>query len=310
MNGLKGQSALVAGGAGFIGRHLVRRLLAAGAKVSVVDDLSTGIAGDLGAVDLIVQDIAVPAALPPCDVIFNLASPASPPIYQRDPIQTWKSNVLGTLNLLDHAVRHNATFVQASTSEVYGNPLSHPQKEEDWGNVNPIGPRACYDESKRAAETLLMDAYRSRDADIRIARIFNTYGPGMTPADGRLIPNFIEQVRNGQPLTIYGDGMQTRSLCYVADTVAGLALLAQVAEARGEVINLGNPHELSILQIAATVREVLGADVPMAFSDLPQDDPVRRCPDIGKATRILGWKPETALADGLKRLLAAAPSAA
>jgi UDP-glucuronate decarboxylase len=299
------KSVLVAGGAGFLGRHLVWNLLQRGAKVHVIDDLSTGAANDLGTVKLIHHDIAIPADLPACDVIFNLASPASPPIYQRDPIQTWKSNVLGTLHMLEHAMRCDATLVQASTSEIYGDPLSHPQKEEHWGHVNPIGPRACYDESKRAAETLLMDAYRTRGTDVRIARIFNTYGPGMTAGDGRLIPNFIAQASKGQALTIYGDGRQTRSLCYIDDTVDGLRRLAEVDAAKGEAINIGNPHEQTILEIAASVKAVIGAEVPFVFSKLPTDDPVRRCPDISKAKRLLGWTPETDLAEGLKAMLLA-----
>jgi len=302
---LRGKTVLVAGGAGFIGRHLVRRLLASGASVIVADDLSSGQDVGCDQVRFFQCDIAIIQDLPSADIIFNLASPASPPIYQRDPIQTWKSNVLGTLNLLDHAIRCNATLVQASTSEVYGDPLSHPQKEEDWGHVNPIGLRSCYDESKRAAESLLMDAFRTHETDIRIARIFNTYGPGMRPADGRLIPNFIHQALSGMPLTIFGDGQQTRSLCFIDDTVNALLLMAAVPEARGEVVNIGNPREQSVLDIAACVKMITGVDVPLVFSNLPQDDPVRRCPDISKAIRLLGWQPRISLQDGLQEILTA-----
>ena len=305
MRSLRGKTVLVAGGAGFIGRHLVRRLLASGASVIVADDLSSGQDVGCDQAQFFRCDIAIIQDLPSADIIFNLASPASPPIYQRDPIQTWKSNVLGTLNLLDHAIRCNATLVQASTSEVYGDPLSHPQKEEDWGHVNPIGLRSCYDESKRAAESLLMDAFRTGETDIRIARIFNTYGPGMRPADGRLIPNFIHQALSGMPLTIFGDGQQTRSLCFIDDTVNALLLMAAVPEARGEVVNIGNPREQSVLDIAACVKRITGVDVPLVFSNLPQDDPVRRCPDISKAIRLLGWQPRISLQDGLQEILTA-----
>lgn len=308
------KSVLVAGGAGFIGHHLVDALLRENAVVHVVDDYSTGDAARLDALapsgtnqlTRMKHDITTPAMLPQADVIYNLASPASPVHYQSDPIQTWKTNVLGTLQLLEHALTCGASFVQASTSEVYGDPLSHPQKETDWGNVNPIGPRACYDESKRAAEALLMDAVRVSGADIRIARIFNTYGPGMNPEDGRAIPNFIAQARTGKPLTIHGDGKQTRSFCYVGDTVAGLVRLGMTEAARGEVFNIGNPAENTIIEIAHLVNHVFGDRSQIAFHPRPVDDPSRRCPDIGKARRILGWEPQVTLQDGLATMIEAA----
>jgi UDP-glucuronate decarboxylase len=298
---------LIAGGAGFIGRHLVKELLCAGAKVHVVDDFSTGQEGPLKSLDqanLTVQhcDISRPISLPQANVIFNLASPASPIHYQRDPIQTWKTNILGTLQLFEHAQACNATFVQASTSEVYGDPLSHPQKETDWGHVNPVGPRACYDESKRAAETLLMDTARISDADIRIARIFNTYGPGMTTSDGRAIPNFVAQAKAGNALTVHGDGTQTRSFCHVSDTVDALLRLGSMPTARGEIFNIGNPVENTILDIAQHVIAIFGGGNDIIFGNRPVDDPQRRRPDIKKAETLLRWTPKVALKEGLMTL--------
>lgn len=298
------KSVMVAGGAGFIGRHLVQRLLDADAKVHIVDDHSTGSEHGLAALqhkNLTFQllDIAQPATLHGADLIYNLASPASPLHYQKDPIQTWKTNVLGTLQLLEHAQTSDATLVQASTSEVYGDPLSHPQKEVDWGHVNPVGPRACYDESKRAAETLLMDAARTSDADIRIARIFNTYGPGMNATDGRAVPNFAAQAKNAAPLTIYGDGQQTRSFCYVSDTVEGLLRLGFVDAAKGEIFNIGNPVETTVLEIAQQINAIFGNNSEIVFHALPVDDPQRRCPNIDKAKQLLEWTPQVPLNEGL-----------
>lgn len=297
---------IVPGGAGFIGHHLTTALCKAKAFVHVIDNYATAPKGRLavrpGRLQLIEHDICKPMHFPHVDVIYNLASPASPRHYQVDPIGTWKANVLGTLNLLQHAQTCGARLIQASTSEVYGDPLHHPQVETDWGNVNPVGPRACYDESKRAAETLLMDAWRTAQTDIRIARIFNTYGPGMGVGDGRAVPNFIAQASAGEPLCIHGDGSQTRSLCYVRDTVAALMLLGSADTISGEVVNIGNPVEMTILQIAKQVNKHFGERSKITFAPRPIDDPTRRCPDISKAKRLLGWSPTVSFADGLAEM--------
>ena len=304
MNFWNNKTVLVAGGAGFVGRHLTRSLLAGGAKVDVIDDFSTGQETFPDQIAVHRHDIAKGGPFPKADVIFNLASPASPVHYQRDPLQTWKTNVLGTLHLLEHAQSCGATLMHASTSETYGDPLSHPQVETDWGNVNPIGPRACYDESKRAAETLLMDAARMTDADVRIARIFNTYGPGMDLGDGRAVPNFIAQARAGQPITIHGDGTQTRSFCYISDTVDGLLRLASIPDAKGEVVNIGNPAEMTVADLANHIKVAVGGNSPLVFHPRLIDDPTRRCPNIDKAKRILGWEPKVSLKDGISKTLA------
>lgn len=304
------KTVIVAGGAGFVGQHLVQALLNAQARVHVIDNYSTGRTLAVQAQhpqQLTTQqhDICTPATIPHADVIYNLASPASPLHYQRDPIQTWKTNILGTLQLVQHAQTCNATFVQASTSEVYGDPISHPQKESDWGHVNPVGPRACYDESKRAAESLLMDTARTSDADIRIARIFNTYGPGMATSDGRAIPNFVAQAKAGKSLTIHGDGNQTRSFCHVSDTVDGLIRLGAVSAAKGEIINIGNPAEITVLDIAQQVVALFGNGNDIVFEPRPVDDPQRRCPNIEKAKTLLDWAPKVTLHEGLLTILAA-----
>jgi len=299
---------LVAGGAGFIGAALVKALLARSDQVVILDDLSTGQSETARALEqagaiFIKGSVTDLPRLTRCRMIYNLASPASPAHYLAAPLDTWEANVLGTRALAQLALEWGATFVQASTSEVYGDPLNHPQREVDWGHVNPIGPRACYDESKRAAEAYLGDMIRHKGLDARIARIFNTYGPGMATADGRLLPNFLAQVRAGEPLTIYGTGAQTRSLCHVEDLVSGLIRLAETDQARGQVFNLGNPDERAVLEIARIVIALTGARAGLRFLPLPTDDPRRRCPDISKARKILGWSPRIDLRDGLKRLI-------
>lgn len=304
------KKVLIAGGAGFIGRHLCADVLGRGADVIILDDFSTGSRAALQTltpserVSILEADVAAPLPdVPRCDLVFNLASPASPPIYQRDPVKTWRTNIYGTDQLAKLALEWGAGFVQASTSEVYGDPQVHPQPETYWGHVNPVGVRACYDEGKRAAETLIMDMVRHHGLNGRITRIFNTYGPGMNRTDGRLLPNLIAQALRGDPLTIYGDGTQTRSLCYVDDLVEGLIRLALVEDVRGEVVNLGNTSEDSINTIARRVAEACGVTLRTVHRDLPKDDPTRRCPDISKAHRLLGWAPKTALGDGLSRMI-------
>ena len=305
------KTVLVAGGAGFIGRHLCEASLARGAEVIIVDDFSTGrvLAVDrlsgCDRVTVLKADVAKPLVdMPRCDIVFNLAAPASPPLYQRDPVQTWRTSVYGTDNLASLAHSWGAVFVQASTSEVYGDPDQHPQTEAYWGNVNPVGIRSCYDEGKRAAETLIMDMVRAHGLNGRIARIFNTYGPGMDTADGRLLPNLITQALNAEPMTVYGDGQQTRSLCYVDDLVSGLIAMAQSEAARGEVINLGNARERTVLEIAHLVAASLSCDPEIVHLPLPRDDPIRRCPNVSKAKRILQWSAQTPLSDGLTHMVA------
>jgi len=237
------------------------------------------------------------------DQIYNLACPASPVHYQFDPVATVQTSVLGSINMLELARRTRARILQASTSEVYGDPEIHPQPESYWGRVNPIGPRACYDEGKRCAETLFFDYYRGRHVDIKVVRIFNTYGPNMHPRDGRVVSNFIVAALTGAPLTVYGDGLQTRSLCYVDDLVDGLIrMMAQPPEVTGPV-NLGNPHEVTILELAETIRAMTGSRSEIVFRPLPQDDPRQRCPEITLARELLGWVPTTPLAVGLQRTI-------
>lgn len=310
MMSLAGKKCIVTGGAGFVGTHLTRALLHQGAIVTVVDDLSTGhhdIAaqptGGQGNACFIKHDISSPIDLHG-DVLFNLACPASPKHYQRDPLQTWKTSVLGAMHLGEMAVENGLIFVQASTSEVYGDPQVHPQSETYWGNVSTQGIRACYDEGKRAAETYLTDLARVKGLDLRIARIFNTYGPGMAFDDGRAVSNFAIQALQGNPLTVFGDGTQTRSLCYVDDLVDGLIAMARTPSARGEIMNLGNPREYTVREIAEMVLDVAGLDGALEFGPLPQHDPMRRCPDIAKARRTLGWGPKIEIHEGLSMLIA------
>jgi UDP-glucuronate decarboxylase len=295
---------LVTGGAGFVGSHLCDRLVSAGDDVVCVDNFYTGdkrnIAHLLGQsnFELIRHDVTFPLYLE-VDQIYNLACPASPIHYQRDPVQTTKTSVHGAINMLGLAKRTGARILQASTSEVYGDPEVHPQEESYWGRVNPVGVRSCYDEGKRCAETLFFDYWRQHRLEIKVARIFNTYGPRMHPDDGRVVSNFIVQALRGQPLTIYGDGSQTRSFCYVDDLVEGLIRLMESEAALTGPVNLGNPGEFSMLALAdAVIRETRSAS-KMVFKPLPEDDPVQRQPDIGLANRVLHWEPEIGLEEGL-----------
>jgi UDP-glucuronate decarboxylase len=299
---------LVTGGAGFIGSHLCERLLAQGAHVICLDNFFTGrrenVAHllDFQEFELVRHDVTEPIFMD-VDQIYNLACPASPIHYQYNPVKTVKSNVMGAINMLVLAKRVNARVLQASTSEVYGDPTVHPQTEDYWGNVNPIGPRSCYDEGKRVAETLFMDYHREDKADIRIARIFNTYGPRMAEADGRVVSNFIVQALRGQELTIFGEGQQTRSFCYVDDLVEGLLRL-MAAPGRHEPVNLGNPVEFTILELAQEVARMTGREVRLTHRPLPQDDPTQRQPDITRAREWLGWEPRVQLAEGLASTVA------
>jgi UDP-glucuronate decarboxylase len=293
---------VVAGGAGFIGRHLKRALVAAGAYVAVVDDLSTG--RDDGTVPLTLVDIAALDRLPiPAEVVFNLACPASPRAYQADPVQTWKTSVLGTMRLAELALAAGAVIVQASTSEVYGDPLVHPQAEDYPGNVALTGPRACYDEGKRAAEVLLYDMARTKGLDVRVARVFNTYGPGMALGDGRALPAFIEAARAGEPLRLEGGGGQTRSFCHVDDMVRGLMALALCDAARALPVNLGNPDERTIRETAELVVRLTGSRSEMSEVAPAANDPRRRCPDISRARSLLGWEPVVDFETGLQSML-------
>jgi UDP-glucuronate decarboxylase len=298
----------VTGGAGFIGSHLCRRLIERGDEVLCIDNFYTGsrefIAPLLGhpRFELLRHDVTFPLYVE-CDAIFNLACPASPVHYQLDPVQTTKTSVHGAINLLGLAKRLRAPILQASTSEVYGDPDCHPQVEGYWGHVNPIGPRACYDEGKRCAETLFMDYHRQHRVPIKIARIFNTYGPHMHPGDGRVVSNFIVQALTGEPITIYGDGRQTRSLCYVDDTVDALVRLMDSPCSVTGPVNIGNPCELSMLDIAHLILELTGSGSGIVHRPLPADDPRQRCPDIAQARALLDWSPRVDLRDGLLRTI-------
>src|SRR5215210_427260 len=299
---------LVTGGAGFFGSHLCERLLVQGHDVICLDNFFTGRKGNIEHLldsprfEVLRHDVAEPLFIE-VEQIYNLACPASPIHYQYNPVKTVKSNVLGTINMLVLAKRLRARILQASTSEVYGEPTVHPQPESYWGNVNPIGPRSCYDEGKRVAETLMMDYHRQDRVDIRIARIFNTYGPRMAENDGRVVSNFIVQALRGQELTIYGSGEQTRSFCYVDELVDGLIRL-MAAEGAHQPVNLGNPVEFTIRQLAEEVFRTVGTESRVTYHALPQDDPTQRKPDISRAREWLGWEPQITLAEGLSRTVA------
>lgn len=299
------KTILAAGGAGFIGSHLCLALLEKGEKVICVDNLITGREENLTefkdhpAFSFLKHDITVPLNIKePLEEIYNLASPASPRGYQQHPLETLYAGSLGVKNLLELAQEKKARFLQTSTSEVYGEPKEHPQKESYWGNVNPVGPRSCYDESKRFAESLIVNFVKGRRLDAKIVRIFNTYGPKMAPDDGRVVVNFLKQALNGVPLTVYGDGRQTRSFCYVTDMVEGLMRMMSSSE-KGPV-NLGNPDEFTVLGLAHLVLKITGSASPLVFEKLPADDPQKRRPDITLAVEKLGWVPKVSLEEGLK----------
>ena len=305
---LRPTRVLVTGGAGFLGSHLCERLVAAGNEVVCVDNYFTGTRRNLAALldhasfEAVRHDITFPLYVE-VDEIYNLACPASPIHYQHDPVQTTKTSVHGAINMLGLAKRLRAKILQASTSEIYGDPHEHPQREEYWGHVNTIGPRSCYDEGKRCAETLFFDYRRQHDLPIKVARIFNTYGPRMHPNDGRVVSNFIVQALTGGDITVYGDGRQTRSFCYCDDLVDGLVrLMATDAEVTGP-INLGNAAEIAIGDLAGTIVELTGSRSKIVTRPLPVDDPRQRRPDIAKAQTLLGWQPQVSLGDGLKETI-------
>lgn len=295
---------LVTGGAGFLGSHLCERLMAEGHDVTALDNYYTGFKYNVSHLlrrnhfKLLEQSVCDPLD-DEFDEIYNLACPASPPHYQMDPIYTFKTSVLGTLNMLELAKRCGAKILQASTSEVYGDPLVHPQKETYWGNVNTIGIRSCYDEGKRGAETLMYDFQRFHGVNVRVVRIFNTYGPGMNPEDGRVVSNFVIQALRGEDITIYGDGAQTRSFCYRDDLVEGIIRLMNAPDHVSFPVNIGNPGEFTIRELAEIVLEKTQSVSRLVFLPLPQDDPMQRCPDISRAREHLDWEPKIALREGL-----------
>ena len=296
---------LVTGGAGFLGSHLCDRLLDQGHEVLCVDNLFTGTKRNIDHLhnnprfEFMRHDVTFPLFVE-VDEIYNLACPASPVHYQHDPVQTTKTSVHGAINMLGLAKRLKCKIFQASTSEVYGDPTVHPQTEDYWGNVNPIGPRSCYDEGKRCAETLFFDYHRQMGLEIKVARIFNTYGPRMHPADGRVVSNFIMQALTGEPITIFGDGTQTRSFCYVDDLIEGFIRLMDTDKDVTGPVNLGNPNEFSMNELASEVQALVGTDTPISFKDLPQDDPKQRQPDITLAGNLLNWEPKVQLKEGLE----------
>jgi len=300
---------LITGGAGFVGSHLCERLLAQGHDVLCVDNFLTGTRDNIAHLlshthfELLRHDITFPLYVE-VDEIYNLACPASPIHYQNDPVQTTKTSVHGSINMLGLAKRTDAKILQASTSEVYGDPEVHPQREDYWGHVNPIGPRSCYDEGKRCAETLFFDYRRQHNLRVKVARIFNTYGPRMHPNDGRVVSNFILQALNGQPITIYGSGQQTRSFCYVDNLVDGLMRLMNTSDDVTGPINLGNPNEFTIRELAEKIVAMTRSGSHLIEKPLPTDDPKQRQPDIRLAREILGWQPEISLDEGLKKTIA------
>jgi len=299
---------MVTGGAGFLGSHLCERLLKEGNDVLCVDNFYSGTKDNIVHLlgnphfELMRHDVTFPLYIE-IDEIYNLACPASPVHYQWDPVQTTKTSVLGAINMLGLAKRTKAKILQASTSEVYGDPEVHPQKEDYWGHVNPIGIRSCYDEGKRCAETLFFDYYRQHDLDIKVVRIFNTYGPRMHPNDGRVVSNFIVQALRGEDITLYGDGSQTRSFCYVDDLIEGFLRMMASDHAVTGPINIGNPKEFTIRQLAETVLKMVGGESRLILKPLPQDDPKQRQPDITVARNILGWEPQIELEAGLQKTI-------
>ena len=309
MTNLLGRRILVTGGAGFLGSHQCAKLIAAGHEVLCVDNFYTGRRTNLApllqhpALEVMRHDICFPLYVE-VDEIYNLACPASPVHYQFDPVQTTKTSVHGSINMLGLAKRIKAKILQASTSEVYGDPQVHPQPETYWGHVNPVGLRSCYDEGKRCAETLFFDYYRQHQLRIKVARIFNTYGPHMHPQDGRVISNFIVQALRGEALTVYGNGKQTRSFCYVDDLVDGLIALMQSPDEVVGPVNIGNPGEYTVLELAEMVLKLTGGRSKIVFKPLPQDDPTQRQPDIAVAKSTLGWEPKVPLLEGLERTIA------
>lgn len=310
---MNSREVVVAGGAGFIGGHLVLALLEQGARVTVLDNFHTGLKDKFSALQeprltVVEHDVCEPIDVFSddfkCDLVINLACPASPAKYQAAPLRTWRTSIFGAVHLADLAQRHGARLVQASTSEVYGDPQVHPQPESYWGHVSCTGPRACYDEGKRAAETYLMDFCRETDLDVRIARVFNTYGPGMMLNDGRVVSNFITQALTGEALTLHGDGLQTRSFCYVSDTVRGFIELCTRDGLGGQVFNIGNPQEHSVRALAEFVSQLTGTKLATATLPAAKDDPRQRCPDITRARTMLDWVPRVPLRDGLSATIA------
>lgn len=301
-------ACLVTGGAGFLGSHLCEKLLERGHEVLCVDNFFTGTRRNIEHLighprfEVMRHDVTFPLYVE-VDEIYNLACPASPVHYQHDPVQTTKTSVHGAINMLGLAKRVKAKILQASTSEVYGDPQVHPQREDYWGHVNPIGIRSCYDEGKRCAETLFFDYHRQHNLRVKVMRIFNTYGPRMHPNDGRVVSNFIVQALSGQPITLYGEGLQTRSFCYVDDLIDGALRLMETADEITGPVNVGNPVEITIRELAEMVLQLTGSRSPLVFRPLPHDDPMQRCPDITLARALLGWEPRVQLEQGLSRTI-------